>query len=265
MPDMEKRLEGFCASPTPSSSFPGGVGTAEELLSAGCPSASGWRGTAPADDPCGPSRPTLSGAYRCRSSARHRARRLSIVVGQPGRRRGLGRGGCASRCANLRHHRSDAYLLRLVSDHRHRCLRRPRRHAWSNDFGWSRSVAAVLAAICAAHSSASSRDLAHEEGLHAIGRHGPFDHGDRRHTFPELDGLLRASSHSACALQRAYVPCSRGDLSTILRLLPVSGTLSTPVSVAFCGKRLASEPIASSTRGCAATIHPTPHSRGIFT
>jgi predicted Rossmann-fold nucleotide-binding protein len=217
MPDMEKRLEAFIRIAHSIVIFPGGVGTAEEILF--------LLGILlhpdNADNPLpmvltGPesSRPYLEriDAFIGATLGPEAQRRYSMIVGDPAAVATWVLGNIRQ-VRDYRHSQSDAYYfnwrlhvdagfqLPFVATHEAMASLELRREL----------PPAVLAAnLRRAFSGIVSGNI-REEGIRAIEEHGPFEIRGDRGVLAELDGLLRAfvAQHRMRLPGRAYVPCYR--------------------------------------------------------
>ena len=217
MPDMEKRLEAFIRIAHSIIIFPGGVGTAEEILF--------LLGILlhpdNADNPLpmvmtGPesSRPYLEriDAFIGATLGPEAQRRYSMIVGDPATVASSVLGSIRQ-VRDYRHSRSDAYYFnwRLNID---AGFQQPfvATHESMAALDLRRDLPpAVLAAnLRRAFSGIVSGNI-RDEGIRAIEAHGPFEIRGDRSVLAELDGLLRAfvAQHRMRLPGRAYVPCYR--------------------------------------------------------
>ncbi len=217
MPDMEKRLEGFVRIAHSIVIFPGGVGTAEEILF--------LLGILLHPDnediplPLILTGPESSRAYLERVDAFIGATlgpaartRYQIIIGDPAAVATWVLGN-VRRVRDFRHSHNDAYYynwrLRVES-----VFQQPfvATHESMSRLPLSRELpAAELAAnLRRAFSGIVSGNI-REEGIRAIEQHGPFEIRGDKTILAQLDGLLRAfvEQHRMKLPGRTYEPCYR--------------------------------------------------------
>ena len=217
LPDMEKRLEGFVRIAHSIVIFPGGVGTAEEILF--------LLGILLHPDnediplPLILTGPESSRAYLERVDAFIGATlgpaaraRYQIIIGDPAAVATWVLGN-VRRVRDFRHSHSDAYYynwrLRVES-----VFQQPfvATHESMSRLPLSRELpAAELAAnLRRAFSGIVSGNI-REDGIRAIEQHGPFEIRGDKTILAQLDGLLRAfvEQHRMKLPGRAYEPCYR--------------------------------------------------------
>ena len=217
MPDMEKRLEGFIRIAHSIIIFPGGVGTAEEILfllgillhpdNAEIPLPMILTGPES-------SRPYLEriDAFIGATLGAEAQKRYSMIIGDPA----AVAAWTQTRMQHVRDYRqsqSDAYYFnwRLTID---TVFQQPfvATHEAMAALELRRDLPpAVLAAnLRRAFSGIVSGNI-REEGIRAIEEYGPFEIRGDRSVLAELDGLLRAfvAQHRMRLPGRAYVPCYR--------------------------------------------------------
>jgi len=217
MPDMEKRLEGFIRLAHSIVIFPGGAGTAEEILfllgillhqdNADIPLPMILTGPES-------SRPYLEriDAFIGATLGAEAQKRYSMIIGDPAAVAAWAQSGM-QHVRDYRHSQSDAYYFnwRLTIDP---VFQRPfiATHEAMAALEIRRDLPpAVLAAnLRRAFSGIVSGNI-REEGIRAIEEHGPFEIRGDRSLLAELDGLLRAfvAQHRMRLPGRAYVPCYR--------------------------------------------------------
>jgi predicted Rossmann-fold nucleotide-binding protein len=217
MPDMEKRLEGFIRIAHSIIIFPGGAGTAEEILfllgillhpdNAGIPLPMILTGPES-------SRPYLEriDAFIGATLGPEAQQRYSIIIDDPAAV-AVWAQTRMQQVRDYRHSQSDAYYFnwRLTIDP---VFQQPfvATHEAMAGLELRRDLpSAVLAAnLRRAFSGIVSGNI-REEGIRAIEEHGPFEIRGDRSILSELDGLLRAfvAQHRMRLPGRAYVPCYR--------------------------------------------------------
>lgn len=217
MPDMEKRLEAFVRVAHAIIIFPGGVGTAEEILyllgillhpdNADIPLPMVLTGPES-------SRPYLEriDAFIGATLGPDAQQRYSMMIGDPAAVASWVQTNMRE-VRDYRHSQSDAYYFnwRLTID---AVFQQPfvATHEAMAALELRRELPpAVLAAnLRRAFSGIVSGNI-REEGIRAIEEHGPFEIRGDRSVLAELDGLLRAFvAQSRMRLPgRAYVPCYR--------------------------------------------------------
>jgi predicted Rossmann-fold nucleotide-binding protein len=217
MPDMEKRLEAFIRIAHSIVIFPGGVGTAEEILfllgillhpdNAGNPLPMLLTGPES-------SRPYLEriDAFIGATLGPEAQQRYSMIVGDPAAVASWALGNIRQ-VRDYRHSRSDAYYFNwrlhvdpgfqqpFVATHEAMASLELRREL---------PPPALAANLRRAFSGIVSGNI-REEGIRAIEEHGPFEIRGDRSVLAELDGLLRAfvAQRRMRLPGRAYVPCYR--------------------------------------------------------
>jgi predicted Rossmann-fold nucleotide-binding protein len=217
MPDMEKRLEGFVRIAHAIVIFPGGVGTAEEILF--------LLGILLHPDnesiplPMILTGPESSRAYLEQIDAfigdtlGHAARqRYQIIIGDPAAV-GAWVAGNVRRVRDFRHGNSDAYYYnwRLRIDN---VFQKPfiATHESMANLEISRDLPAqeLAANLRRAFSGIVSGNI-REDGIRAIEEHGPFEIRGDRNIMTRLDGLLRAfvEQNRMKLPGRRYEPCFR--------------------------------------------------------
>jgi len=217
MPDMEKRLEGFVRIAHAIVIFPGGVGTAEEILFL-------LGILLHPDNESIPLPMILTGPESCRAYLEQIDAFIGDTIGQSARQRyqiiigdpaavGAWAAGNVRRVRDFRHGNSDAYYynwrLRIEG-----VFQKPfiATHESMANLEISRDLPAqeLAANLRRAFSGIVSGNI-REEGIRAIEEHGPFEIRGDKTILARLDGLLRAfvEQNRMKLPGRRYEPCFR--------------------------------------------------------
>ena len=217
MPDIEKRLEAFVRTGHGIVVFPGGAGTAEEILY--------LLGILLHPDNAGLPFPLIFTGPECAADYFRRIHdfigltlgpaaqaHYQIVVGEPARVAQLAQEGIR-KVRRFREHRDDAYyfnwLLRIAPEFQ-RPFEPSHENVRSLDLRLDQPKHLLAAALRRAFSAIVAGNVK-DYGIRAVREHGPFEiHGDKAVMAP-MDALLQSfvAQHRMKLPGKEYVPCYR--------------------------------------------------------